>query len=70
MVLQTIGSAAILSSFGSGIGAFVMIGHLSLLSGCKVVFPAMEKLFGVHFRIPEQSQFCTAIGAALCHQLQ
>ncbi len=67
MVLQTIGSATILSSLGSDIKEFVMIGHLSLLPGCNIVFPAMEKLFGVRFIIPKYSQFCTAIGAALCY---
>jgi type II pantothenate kinase len=25
----------------------------------------MEKLYGVRFRIPKYSEFCTAIGAAL-----
>ena len=65
MVLQAIGSASILSSLGSGIKDFVMIGNLSLLPQCKEVYSAMEKLYGVHFIIPTYSEFCTAIGAAL-----
>lgn len=65
MVLQAIGSASILSSLGSGIKDFVMIGNLSLLPQCKEVYCAMEKLYGVHFIIPKYSEFCTAIGAAL-----
>ena len=65
MVLQAIGSASILSSLGSGIKDFVMIGNLSLLPQCKEVYSAMEKLYGVHFIIPKYSEFCTAIGAAL-----
>lgn len=67
MVLQSICSASILSSLGSGIKEFVMIGNLTLLPQCKRVFPATEKLYGVKFRIPEYSEFCTAIGAALCY---
>lgn len=65
MVLQAVGSASILSSLGSGIKDFVMIGNLSLLPQCKEVYCAMEKLYGVHFIIPKYSEFCTAIGAAL-----
>ena len=50
MVLQSIGSATILSSLESGIKDFVMIGNLTLLPQCREVFPAMEKLYGVRFR--------------------
>lgn len=65
LVLQSIGSGSILSSLGSGIKDFVMIGNLTLLPQCREVYPAMEKLYGVHFIIPKHSEFCTAIGAAL-----
>ena len=65
MVLQTVGSATILSSLDSGIRDFVLIGNLTLLPQCKYVFPMMEKLYDVHFIIPKYSEFCTAIGTAL-----
>lgn len=65
MVLQSICSASILSSVGSGIKEFVMIGNLSRLPQCEQVLPATERLYGVTFRIPPHSEFCTAIGAAL-----
>ncbi len=65
MVLQTIGSAAILSSLNSGIKDFVLIGNLTLTPQCKDVYPMLEKLYGVHFHIPKYAEFCTAIGAAL-----
>ena len=68
-VLQSIGSSTILSSLGSGIREYVLIGNLTLLPQCHTVFPAMEKIFGVKFIIPHYSEFCTAIGAALCHKL-
>ena len=68
MVLQTVGSAAILSSLGSGIREFVLIGNLTLLPQCRAVFPMMERLYHVHFNIPKYSEFCTAIGAALCYR--
>lgn len=65
-VLQTIGSSCILSSLDSGIKEYVLIGNLTLLPQCAKVFPSMEKLYGVKFIIPRYSEFCTAIGAALC----
>lgn len=68
MVLQAIGSATILSALNSGIRDFVLIGNLTLLPQCKYVFPLMEKLYSVHFIIPKYSEFCTAIGAALCYE--
>ncbi|MBO4850716.1 MAG: type II pantothenate kinase [Prevotella sp.] len=64
-VLQSIGSAAVLSSLNSGIKEFVMIGNLTLLPQCRDVFPMMEQLYKVKYIIPKYSQFCTAIGAAL-----
>jgi type II pantothenate kinase len=64
-VLQSIGSAAVLSMLNSPIRDFVLIGNLSLLPQCSDVFPMMENLYNVHFIIPKYSQFCTAIGAAL-----
>lgn len=66
MVLQSVGSATILSALNSGIRDFVLIGNLTLLPQCEVVFPMMEKIYDVHFIIPKYSEFCTAIGAALC----
>jgi type II pantothenate kinase len=68
MVLQSICSASILSSLRSGIKEFVMIGHLTLLPQCREVFHGTEKFYGVKIHVPQHSEFCTAIGAALCHQ--
>ncbi len=64
-VLQTIGSATVLASLGSGINDFVLIGNLSMLPQCYRLFPILEKLYNVHFHIPAHSEFSTAIGAAL-----
>ena len=69
MVLQTIGSAAILSSLNSGIKDFVLIGNLTLVPQCKEIYPMLEHLYGVHFHIPKYAEFCTAIGAALYYKM-
>ena len=68
MVLQTIGSAAILSALNSGIKDFVLIGNLTLLPQCKEVYPKLEEFYKVRFHIPKYAEFCTAIGAALCYR--
>ena len=70
MVLQAIGSAAILSALNTGIKDFVLIGNLTLLPQCKEIYPLLEKLYGVHFHIPKYAEFCTAIGAALNYKRQ
>ena len=65
LVLQSIGSATILSSLNSDIRDFVLIGNLSLLPQCELLFPVMDKIYDVRFIIPKNSEYCTAIGAAL-----
>lgn len=67
MVLQAIGSTAVIASISTGIRDFVMIGNLTLLPECDHIFPQLEKLYNVHFFKPRYSEFCTAIGAALCY---
>ena len=70
LVLQSIGSAAILAGQGTGINEYILIGNLTLLPQCNDIFPAMAKLYGVNFHIPKHSVFCTAIGAALSYKQQ
>ena len=65
LVLQSIGSSTILSSLNSDIRDFVLIGNLSLLPQCELLFPVMEKIYDVRFIVPKNSEYCTAIGAAL-----
>ncbi len=67
LVIQTIGSAAVLSSLNSGIKDFVAIGNLTKIPQCRLIFSMIEKLYNVRFHIPEHAEFCTAIGAALCY---
>jgi len=68
MVLETIGSCAVLSQVGDGIKDFVLIGNLTQLPECGLVFPMMETLYGVKFHIPEHARYRTAIGAALSYR--
>lgn len=67
MVVETIGSGAVLSQINGGIGDFVCIGNLARLPQCRMVFDMMEDLYGVRFHIPEHAEYCTALGAALAY---
>lgn len=67
MVLETIGSCAVMSQTGGGFNDFVLIGNMTLLPECHIVFPMMEDLYGVRFHIPERAEYCTALGAALAY---
>lgn len=67
MVLETIGSCAVLSQVGEGIKDFVLIGNLTRLPECQLIFPMMESLYGVRFHIPAHACHCTALGAALSY---
>jgi len=69
LVMQSIGSAAVLAAQGTGCHDMVLIGNLSLLPQCKDIFPALERLYNVRFHIPKYSSFCTAIGAALAYRI-
>ena len=70
LVIQTIGSAAVLSALNSGIRDFVAIGNLTKIPQCRTIFKMMESLYDVRFHIPEYAEFRTAIGAALCYHKQ
>ena len=67
MVLESIGSAAVLSKLNTGVKDFVLIGNLTRLPQCAVVFPRIEEIYGVKFHIPAHAEFCTALGAALAY---
>jgi len=70
MVLETIGSSAVLSQLNNGFKDFVLIGSLTQLRACKYVFHELEKLYGVHFLIPKYACYCTALGAALSYRYE
>lgn len=67
MVLETIGSCAVLSQVNNGFKDFVLIGNLTQLPECQLIFPMMESLYGVKFHIPAHARYCTALGAALSY---
>ena len=71
MVLETIGSAAVLSQINGGFKNFVLIGRLTeLLTSFKYIFSQLESLYDVHFHIPKYAPYCTALGAALIYKYE
>ncbi len=67
MVLEIIGSCAVLSQVNDGFKDFVLIGNLTQLPECQIIFPMMESLYGVRFHLPAHARYCTALGAALSY---
>ena len=65
MVFETIAMVAIFAARSKDTKDIVLTGNLTAFPLCKETFSQLEKIFGVNFIIPENSQFATVIGAAL-----
>lgn len=65
MVAETIFMMSIFAARAFGVKNIVLIGNLSTMPHIRRVFDDLQHSFGVHFLIPENSQFGTVIGAAL-----
>ncbi|MCL2462329.1 MAG: type II pantothenate kinase [Defluviitaleaceae bacterium] len=65
LVLQSIGMTAVFSARNTGLDKAVLIGKLTAIPQCPAIFAALTELFGVSFIIPENSEYATAVGAAL-----
>ena len=66
MVGETIAMLAVFAARNYNIKNVVLTGNLTAIEAVTHVFEGLEPIFGVKFIIPEQSQFATVIGAALC----
>lgn len=65
LVLQSIGTMAVLACKARGTDTVVLTGALTMLPPARSTFDLFEKLYGISFIIPENATFATAIGAAL-----
>ncbi len=68
MVGETIAMLAVFAARSYKIKDVVLTGNLTAIRGVTKVFEGLEPMFGIRFIIPEQSQFATVIGAALCDE--
>lgn len=66
MVLQSIGTTAVMACRARDCGTVVLTGFMANLPQARPCFDLFTRLHGVEFIIPEHSAFATAIGAALC----
>lgn len=65
LVLQAIGTMTVLACRCCGTKTAVVTGSMTTLPQVEENFRNFERLYGVHYIIPENATFATAIGAAL-----
>lgn len=66
LVLQAIGTMTVLACQCCGTRTVVLTGSMTTLSQVRPNFENFEKLYGIHYIVPENATFATAIGAGLC----
>jgi len=66
MVAETIFMLSVFAARNYGLKNIVLIGNLTTIEPIRSVFENLSVSFGVDFIIPENSQFGTVIGSALC----
>ena len=66
LVLQAIGTMTVLSCQCCDTRTVVLTGSMTGLSLIEPNFQNFEKLYGIHYIVPENAAFATAIGAGLC----
>ena len=66
MVLQSIGTTAVMACRACGCETVVLTGFMSNLPQAADCFALFTRLHGIRFITPEHAAFATSIGAALC----
>lgn len=66
LVLQAIGTMTVLASRLCSTDTVILTGSMTTLDQVASTFQIFEKLYGIHYIIPENATFATAIGAGLC----
>lgn len=65
LVLQAIGTMTVLACRCCGTKTAVLTGSMTTLPQVEENFRNFERLYGIHYIVPENATFATAIGAAL-----
>ena len=65
MVLEAIGTMTVLACKCCHTNTVILIGSVTTLDQARPNFEKFEDLYGIHYIIPENATFATAIGAAL-----
>ena len=66
LVLQAIGTMTVLACRCCDTKTVVLTGSMTTLDQVKPNFENFERFYGIHYIIPDNATFATAIGAALC----
>ncbi|MBQ8350724.1 MAG: pantothenate kinase [Clostridia bacterium] len=66
MVFETVGMLALFAARSRGVRDIVLTGNLTGVPYAKTVFTTLSSMFDVNFIIPENAQYATVIGTALC----
>jgi type II pantothenate kinase len=65
LVLQAIGTMTVLACRCCNAKTVILTGSMTTLEQARYNFKLFEELYGIHYIIPENATFATAIGAAL-----
>lgn len=63
MILQGIGSMAMLAAHGIGTGTVVLTGSLASLPQAKGIYETFREMYHLDFLLPEDAEYATAYGA-------
>lgn len=70
LVLQAIGTMTVLACQCCGCKTVVLTGAMTTLTQVRANFENFERLYGIHYIIPDMATYATAIGAGLCSLAQ
>lgn len=66
MVFEMVGMLSLFAARRHGLRDIVMTGNLTTIQYSRHVFGVLSSMFDVNFLIPENAQYSTVIGTALC----
>lgn len=66
MVFETVGMMALFAARSRGLRDIVLTGNLTGIAYAREAFASLSTMFGVNFMIPDNAQYATVIGTALC----
>ncbi len=67
LVFETVAMVSVFAARSRGVKDIVLTGSLTRIPPCKEKIEQINRMgYGVHFEIPEDAQFATVIGTALC----
>lgn len=66
LVFQTIGMIAVFNTKIDNIKDVVLTGNLTNVPQSEYIFNQLSKLYDVNFQTPQNAEYATAVGAAIC----